>query len=151
MAYDPSIFEQQRRGLELGFSQNAALNAYRRYIAENAGQRAITTGQESAFGFGGQGGASYLGQVPKLTASYGKRGLQGMGTKSGIYNKALGQYTSDRAKNLGYAQSDLANILRGYDLSQTQGLETYQEGLKNIEIDKARQIAADAQALLQLR
>ena len=151
MAYDPSIFEQQRRNLELGFSQNAALNAYRRYIAENAGQRAITTGQESAFGFGGQGGASYLGQVPKLTASYGKRGLQGMGTKSGIYNKALGQYTSDRAKNLGYAQSDLANILRGYDLSQTQGLERYQEGLKDIEAEKARQIAADAQALLGLR
>jgi hypothetical protein len=36
-------------------------------------------------------------------------------------------------------------------LAATQGLESYQESLKDIEANKARQIAADAAALLELR
>jgi hypothetical protein len=74
-----------------------------------------------------------------------------MGVRSGVYKKALGDYASERTKQLGYAQSDLANQLRGYDLAATQGQESYQESLKDIESNKARQIAADAAALLELR
>jgi hypothetical protein len=148
MAFDPSLFEQQRRGLQNTFGQQAALNTYRRYLAETTGQRPITTLKEAAFGTTSTGG---LGEVPKLTASYGKRGLQGQGIKSGLYNRALGQYASDRARNLGYAQTDLANQLQGYDLAQVQGQENYDLGLKDIETDKSRQIAADAAALLALR
>jgi hypothetical protein len=151
MAYDPTIFEQQRRNLGLSRAQQSAINTYKRYLAETAGQREINKLDESAFGFGGQGGSSYLGNVPKLTASYGKRGLQGKGVKSGIYKNALGQYAMDRTKALGYGRSDLANILRGYDLSQEQLNERYDEGIRDIEADKARQIAADARALLGLR
>ncbi len=143
MAYDPSLFEQQRRGLQTSFAQQQALNTYRRYLAETAGQRPITQIQEAAFGI--------QKQVPRLTANYGKRGLQGMGVRSGVYSKALGDYASERARQLGYAQSDLANQLRGYDLAATQGLESYQESLKDLESNKARQIAADAAALLELR
>ena len=148
MAFDPSLFEQQRRGLQNTFGQQAALNTYRKYLAETTGQRPITTLKEAAFGTTSGGG---LGEVPKLTASYGKRGLQGQGIKSGLYNRALGQYASDRARNLGYAQTDLANQLQGYDLAQVQGQENYDLGLKDIETDKSRQIAADAAALLALR
>jgi hypothetical protein len=74
-----------------------------------------------------------------------------MGVRSGVYNKALGDYASERARQLGYARSDLANQQRGYDLAATQGQESYQDALKNIESDKARQIAADAAALLEIR
>jgi hypothetical protein len=149
MAYDLSLFEQQRRNLQQSYAQNAALNAYRKYLAETAGQRPITTLEEAAFKFGvGQG---YLGEVPKITSSYAQRGLQGQGVKSGIYNRALSQYASDRARNLGYARADLANQMRGYDLAGSQALAGYQQGLADIESDKARQIAADAQALLNLR
>jgi hypothetical protein len=143
MAYDPSLFEQQRRNLDTTFAQQQAINTYRRYLAETAGQRPITQIEESAFGIDKQ--------VPRLTANYGKRGLQGMGVRSGIYNKALGDYASERAKQLGYARTDLANQQRGYDLSQTQGQESYQNALKDIESNKSRQIAADAAALLELR
>jgi hypothetical protein len=151
MAYDLSLFEQQRRNLQNSFAQQQALNTYRRYLAETAGQRPITQLQEAAFGFGGQGGTSYLGQVPKLTSSYAQRGLQGKGVKSGIYNRALSQYASDRARNLGYARTDLANQMQGYDIAGAQGLQNYQQGLADIESNKARQIASDAQALLNLR
>jgi hypothetical protein len=143
MAFDPSLYEQQRRGLNLGFAQQQAINTYKRYLADTAGQRAITTVDEAAFGA--------QKQVPRLTANYGKRGLKGMGVRSGVYNKALGDYASERARQLGYARSDLANQQRGYDLAATQGQESYQDALKNIESDKARQIAADAASLLELR
>jgi hypothetical protein len=141
--YDPSLFEQQRRNLLNTYGQQQAMNTYQRYLAETQGQRPITELQDAAFGV--------AREVPRLTASYGKRGLQGKGVKSGVYQRALGDYASTRAKNLGYAQTDLANQLQGYDLAKTQGQENYDLGLKDIESDKARQIASDAQALLALR
>tara|TARA_R110002126_G_scaffold68347_3_gene173075 strand:- start:2566 stop:3012 length:447 start_codon:yes stop_codon:yes gene_type:complete len=148
MAFDPTYFEQQRRNLFNQYAQQAALNAYQRYLAETRAQRPIAQLEESAFGRTASGG---LGQVPKLTSSYGRRGLQGMNTKSGIYNQALQSYAKNRAKNIGYAREDLAGTTRGYNLADTQGLSNYEEGLKDLESDKARQIAADAQSLLQLR
>ena len=143
MAFDPTYFEQQRRNLFNQYAQQAALNAYQRYLAETRAQRPITELEESAFGRTPSGG---LGQVPKLTSSYGRRGLQGMNTKSGIYNQALQSYAKNRAKNIGYAKEDLAGTTRGYNLADTQGLSNYEEGLKDLESDKARQIAADAQS-----
>lgn len=148
MAFDPTYFEQQRRNLFNQYAQQAALNAYQRYLAETRAQRPITELEDSAFGRTPSGG---LGQVPKLTSSYGRRGLQGMNTKSGIYNQALQSYAKNRAKDIGYAKEDLAGTTRGYNLADTQGLSNYEEGLKDLESDKARQIAADAQSLLQLR
>jgi hypothetical protein len=148
MAFDPSFFEQQRRNLFNQYAQQAALNTYQRYLAETRGQRPITQLEESAFGTTPGGG---LGEVPKLTSSYARRGLQGQNVRSGIYDQALQIYAKNRAKNIGYAKEDLAGTNRGYDLADTQGLTNYQEGLKDLESDKARQIAADAQALLNLR
>ena len=143
MAYDPSLFEQQRRNLQTSFAQQQALNAYKRYLTETAGQRPITTIEEAAFGA--------QRQVPRLTANYGRRGLYGKGVRSGAFNRALGDYASERARQLGYARTDLANQLRGYDLAAAQGMESYQNALKDLETDKSRQIAADAAALLELR
>jgi len=148
MAYDPTYFEQQRRNLFDQYAQQAALNTYQRYLAETRGQRPITQLEEAAFGTTPTGG---LGQVPKLTSSYARRGLQGQNVRSGIYDQALQSYAKNRAKDIGYAKEDLAGTSRGYDLAATQGLENYQQGIADVETNKARQIAADAQALLQLR
>jgi len=89
--------------------------------------------------------------VPKLTSSYARRGLTGKGMRSGIYNEALSSYAKNRARQLGYAREDLQGALRGYDLQKT-GLESdLSTGMQDLEASKARQIAADAQALLGLR
>lgn len=148
MAFDPSIFEQQRRGLLNTFAQQSALNAYQRYLAETRGQRSILNLEEAAFSRTPTGG---LGEVPKLTSSYAKRGLQGQGMKSGIYKEALSSYAKNRARNLGYAREDQAGALRGYDIQKTGYESDLATGMQDIEAAKARQIAADAQALLQLR
>jgi len=148
MAFDPSIYEALRRSLFDQYAQEAAMNAYNRYLAETRGQRPILQLEEAAFGRTAGGG---LGQVPKLTASYGRRGLQGMGTRSGVYKQALESYAKQRARGLGYAKEDLAGALRGYDLGATQAQQQLETGLSDLERTKARQISEDAAALLQLR
>jgi hypothetical protein len=148
MAYDPSLFEQQRRNLLGNFAQQSALNAYQRYLAETRGQRPILNLEEAAFSRTPTGG---LGEVPKLTSSYARRGLQGKGMRSGIYNEALSSYAKNRARQLGYAREDQAGALRGYDVQKTGYESQLNQGMQDVESDKARQIAADAQALLQLR
>jgi len=148
LAYEPALYEQQRRNLLSAFAQQNAMNAYQRYLGMTQGQRPITQMQEQAFSFTPTGG---LGQVPKLTSSFAQRGLQGQGVKSGAYKTALSSYASNRARNLGYAEQDLASAGRGYDLIGTGNQATLEGGLADIESDKARQIAADARALLALR
>jgi hypothetical protein len=148
MAYDPSLFEQQRRNLLGNFAQQSALNAYQRYLAETRGQRPILSLEEAAFSRTPTGG---LGEVPKLTSSYARRGLQGKGMRSGIYNEALSSYAKNRARQLGYAREDLQGALRGYDIQKTGYESDLATGMQDLEANKARQIAADAQALLGLR
>lgn len=148
MAYDPSLFEQQRRNLLGNFAQQSALNAYQRYLAETRGQRPILNLEEAAFSRTPTGG---LGEVPKLTSSYARRGLTGKGMRSGIYNEALSSYAKNRARQLGYAREDQAGALRGYDIQKTGYESDLSTGMQDLEANKARQIAADAQALLGLR
>ena len=148
MAFDPAQFEAARRNLFDQYAQEAALNAYQRYLAQTRGQRPILQLEEAAFG---RTAAGRLGQVPALTASYGRRGLQGMGTTSGIYKQALENYAKQRERSLGYAREDLASALRGYDLGATQSQQRLETGLADLERTKARQIAEDAQALMNLR
>lgn len=145
---DPSIFEAARRNLLGQYAQQAALNAYQRYLAETRGQRAMTQLGETAFGRTASG---RLGEVPRLTSSYARRGLQTQGARSGIYKQALENYAKQRERQLGYQREDLASGLRGYDLRSAQAQEQLERGLTDIEAQKARQIAQDAQTLLNLR
>jgi len=148
MAFDPAIFEAARRNLLANFSQQAAMNAYQRYLAQTRAMRPIEAAQQRAFGPTASGG---MGEVPRLTSSYARRGLYGQGVRSGLYGQALNEYSRQRARDLGYAQQDLEQMLRGYDLRQTGMQSEYERGLADLERDKARQIREDAQALLNLR
>ena len=148
MAFDPAIFEAARRSLFDQYAQEAALNAYQRYLAETRGQRPILTLEEAAFGRTPTG---KMGEVPRLTSSYAQRGLQTMGATSGIYKQALENYAKQRERQLGYAREDLAGALRGYDLGAAQAQQRLESGLADIERSKARQIAEDAAALMSLR
>ena len=148
MAFDPSLFEAARRNLFQDYSQQAAIHAYQRDLAETRGQRPILQLEEAAFEPTPTGG---LGQVPKLTSAYARRGLTGQNVSSGAYKQALESYAKNRARQLGYADQDLSESLRGYDLTGTQSRQRLESGLSDLELTKARQIQQDAQQLLNLR
>jgi hypothetical protein len=143
MVFDPALYERQRRNLQQQFAGQSALNAYQKYLQQTQAQRGIQQIEESPFGI--------RREVPRLTSAYGQRGLTGQGVRSGIYNRALGEYGQQQTRRLGFAQQDLADMLRGYDLRQSQFQSGYETGLADLESDKARQIAADAAALINLR
>lgn len=143
MVFDPSLFERQRRGLQESFSEQSALNAYQRFLAQKEAERGIRDINEAAFGF--------RREVPRLTSSFAQRGLTGKGVRSGVFNKALTEYGQQRTRQLGEAQGSLADMLRGYDLRQSQLLSGYERSMADLEAAKARQIAQDAQALLSLQ
>jgi len=146
--FDPAMFERQRRALMGNFGTQAALNAYKRYLAQARSQRQLTQFEEAPFATTATGG---LGEVPKLTSAYARRGLQGQGIRSGIYNQALSSYARQRARQGGYLAQDMADQMRGFDLAQSGLQSQLEEGLANLEASKAAQIAADAAALYQLR
>lgn len=148
MAFDPSIYEAARRNLLAQYSQQAAMNAYRQYLARTQAQRGIEDYARRAFGPTATGG---LGEVPRLTSSYARRGLYGQGVRSGAYERALNEYARRRAQTMGQAREDLATSMRGYELAETGARSEYETGLADLERQKARQIAEDAQSLLNLR
>jgi len=143
MVFDPALYERQRRNLQQQFAGQSALNAYQKYLQQTQAQRGIQQIEEAPFGA--------AREVPRLTSSYGQRGLTGMGVKSGVYNRALGEYGQQQARRMSYAQQDLADLLRGYQLREAQYQQQYETGLADLEADKARQIAQDAAELLNLR
>lgn len=143
MAYDPSYFEGLRNRALADYSTQSAMNAYRRYLAETAGQRGIQTIQEAAFG--------QRREVPRLTSSFARRGLTGKGVRSGLYNKALSDYATQRAQRLGQAQENLASQLRGYDLTGAGLRSQYEQTLADIERRRAQAIAEDAATLSGLK
>ena len=129
--------------IKLKCSEQSALNAYQRFLAQKEAERGIRDINEAAFGF--------RREVPRLTSSYAQRGLTGKGVKSGVFNRALTEYGQQRTRQLGEAQGSLADMLRGYDLRQGQLLSGYERSMADLEAAKARQIAQDAQALLNLQ
>ena len=140
MAFDPSLFESRRRSLEQQYGAQTALGAYQRFLSQTRGQR-----QQQAY----QRGVEQ--ELPRLTSRYARRGLYGQGVRSGVYRRGLEQFGEEAARQRGFMSEDMANALRGYDLQQSLALRNYEQSLADLEAEKARQIAADAAALLELR
>jgi len=140
MAYDPSLFEANRRSLTRQYGAESAMNAYRQFLAKQRGQRSL-----EEFDRGVER------QLPKLTSNIAQRGLYGQGIRSGIYNRAMSEFGTEAARQRGYLTQDVSESDRLYDIQQRQLLANLEASLGDLETQKARQIAADAAALLQLR
>ena len=140
MAYDPSLFEARRRGYEQSYGSNAAMNAYSRFLAEQGGvkQRESLT-------------RSYDKMLPQLMGSYGRRNIAGPKVSSGIQRAGLGEFAMNKMRDFSSLTESLAQQNRQYDLQSSQLQAALQQNLADLEADKARQIAMDAQAILQQR
>ena len=139
MAYDPSAYEKRRRNLGLNYESQSAINEYARMLGQTRGSRQL-----------GEFERSVTEQIPQYGRAYGKRGLYGQGVKSGIFNKALSMFGSNAARKRAELTEDIAQQGRQFDLTGAGYKTTYETGLSDLELDKARDIGQTAQGLLNL-
>ena len=140
MAYDPSLYEGRRRSYLQNYASTGAMEAYKNFLSQQRGQRDIA---ELA--------RQYEQATPKLIAGYGKRNLIAPNVRSGVFGRALQEFASQRVRSQAEAEQALRQQAMQYDLGQRQMQDQLQQQLADLEMEKARQIQEDAQALLKYR
>lgn len=139
MAYDPAAFERRRRATGAGFTAQSSMNEYARMLAQTRGSRSL-----------GDFERNVTQAIPQFGRTYGKRGLYGQGIKSGIFNRALGEFGANAARSRGRLQEDIAQEQRGFDLRGEQYLSDYDRLMKDIAEEEASAIAQTSASLLNL-
>lgn len=134
------VYEASRRNIENKYTNDAATNAYSRFLSQQRGQRGLSDTT-----------AQFERGYPNYRAQFGARGLQGGGLNSGITQAAMQRYVGDYYQNFGRQQQDLTQNLQQYDLSQSQLDSWRQNELANLQLQQAQEIANAAQNLEALR
>lgn len=140
MAYDPSLYESRRRGLTENYAATAAANQYSRTLSQQRGARQRLAALRQ-----------YEQAQPQLVRGYSQRNLVSPNVRSGIFNRAMQDFASERARNLSEFDMGQAEQLRGFDLEDARILQQYRSALGDLEMDKAREIADAARQLFAFR
>lgn len=140
MAYDASLYESQRRALTQKYGADSAMQAYSRFLTQQRGQRQQQNLSEQ-----------YRKAFPQLATSYGRRGLASPRTQSGISRSGFGELAKKQLGDYGDLQQSLQQEMGQYDLQSAMREADLYGGLTDLETQKARQIAEDAQILLARR
>lgn len=140
MAFDPSLYEAQRRALLKRFSTSTANSLYDNQIMNQQSQRAIADMN-----------TQFNEAAPNLVAGYGRRGLNSPNIKSGAFAKAMRSFAKKRVEATGdaYGRLDAANAAYQRNLADAQS--QFVNDQLDMEAAKARQIAADAAEIMRYR
>ena len=140
MAYNPALFEQQRRGLMDNYASNNAMQAYANFISNQRASRGLQDLTES-----------FQKQQQPLVSSFGRRGLQGPNVRSGAFKRAMIDFGKNQTRQTADYQRSQDEQNQQFALQQRQQTSQYENDLKNLEADKNSQIEQDALALMQMR
>jgi hypothetical protein len=140
MAYNPALFEQQRRGLMDNYASNNAMQAYANFISNQRASRGLQDLTES-----------FQKQQQPLVSSFGRRGLQGPNVRSGAFKRAMIDFGKNQTRQTADYQRSQDEQNQQFALGQRQQTSQYENDLKNLEADKNSQIEQDALALMQMR
>jgi hypothetical protein len=140
MAYNPALFEQQRRGLMDNYASNNAMQAYANFISNQRASRGLQDLTEN-----------FQKQQQPLVSSFGRRGLQGPNVRSGAFKRAMIDFGKNQTRQTADYQRSQDEQNQQFALGQRQQTSQYENDLKNLEADKNSQIEQDALALMQMR
>lgn len=133
-------YESQRRGIENKYTQDAASNAYGRFLSQQRGQRGLSDITDM-----------FKRNYAPYRSTFAARGLSGGNVTSGITQNAMRNFVGDYYRDFGRSQQDLAQNLQQYDLNQSQLDAWRQDELSNLQLRQAQEIAQAAQNLEALR
>ena len=123
-------YERQRGDINYKYTNDAANNAYGRFISQQRGQRNL--GDMSQ-----QFGRAYPGQK----AQFGQRGLSGGGINSGTMQQSMNRLVGDYGRNSQRRQQDMTQQTQQYDMNQQNLDQWRQQALQDVETTKANDIA----------
>lgn len=139
MPLDPnqvSQYSSAKRNINNDFAAKRSANTFSQTLSQRRGTR-----QQSDFTSG------FKRQVPSFTAGFANRGLGG----SGVYQRAMQQFTGDYARDLGRMQEDQFSEQAQFGMNDAALVNERDRVLGDLELDKANQIAMTAMGINGLR
>jgi hypothetical protein len=140
MAFDPSIYEARRRALEQQYAPQAALASNARSNAINASARTSRDLKQQ-----------YDKNLQPFQATFGRRGVNAPNVRSGAYRSGLMDFAKQRMQAESDLQQSMLSQLGQYDIQEKQALDAIRTGNLDLEAEKLRQIAEDAQMVMARR
>ena len=128
---DAGYYESQRRNVNTDYAAQMAANTYSRFLSKQRGERDL-----------GDMTRGFKREFPSFSASFGQRGLTGGGVNSGSMQRAMGNYIGDYNRQYSRSRQDLTGQLQQFDLQGAQLGAQRQNALRDIETQKAREIAS---------
>lgn len=140
MAYNPALYEQQRRALMDNYTSQRSVSDYANFVSNQRGARGLRDLNES-----------FEPQRRQITSGFGRRGLRTPGVQSGAFRRAMIDFGKKQTRDTADYQSGLDESNKQYGLQTIQRDSQYQRDLADIESEKANQINNDAMAIWQMR
>jgi len=126
----------QRRSIENSYAAQKASNNFGR-------QRATKQNMQQR----GDARKNFQRQTPRVTSNYASRGLG----NSGVYKRALQQFTGDYADQVGQINQAGMDTQNQYDMQDRMYRASYDQALAELENQKAMQITQTAAGINSLR
>jgi|SaaInlV_125m_DNA_1040241.scaffolds.fasta_scaffold73237_1 hypothetical protein len=131
-----SAYQNQRRNLTSDFAARKANNTFGRAQSRRDGaRREADTRRQFKRG------------APRVTQNFASRGLG----NSGVYQRALQEYTGDYARDLGRQTENRYAQDQQFAFNDAQYQAEYDRQLGQMELEKARMIAETAAGITGLR
>ena len=131
-----AAFQNQRRNLTSDFAARKANNTFNRATARRDGKRREDDTRRN-----------FRRGAPRVTQNFASRGMG----NSGVYQRALQEYTGDYSRDLGRQTEDRYSTDQRYGLEDAGYKAEYDREIGQMDLDKARMIAETAQGITGLR
>lgn len=128
---DGSAYERARRGVNSEYGANTAANEYSRFIAQQRGARRV-----------GDLSRNFKSGWGDNVSGWGRKGHTGPSTKSGFYQQAMTDYSSDYQRQNARLLQDLKAEQDQFGLQQTRYQAARDRALADLEMQRKAQIAS---------
>lgn len=133
-------YQRSKGDIDYQYSRDSINNAYGRFLSQQRGQRSL-----------GDMSREFGRSLPRYQSTFGARGLNNAGVRSGVERQSMQNYIGDYGRNYLRTQQDVTRDLQQYDYNQEALNEWRGQALADLEARKASEISMAAQNLQALR